>query len=455
MIALAPLIASWGLGAVLLLLDGRRAWVCALAAAGLSAVCAADLALLAHMTLAPGPGFETVTGNWPQGVGIRLHVDRLGLFFSALTSAVLTAVMIHEAGERLRSRLFPALLLFLATGLHGAFFTGDLFNFYVFFELSVVASFALAAYGYGRAEVRGAFVYIAINLLGSVIFLVGVAIVYHATGFLDLRQIAPQSGGPQREAMILGATLIFVALSLKLGMFPFHGWVPVLYSHAQPAVAAAMSGALVNIGAYGLLRFGSTALASERALSAGVLVALGAVAGVYGALLAIRRRHPAEILAYISVAHAGYIVLALGVGGLHGAAALLLIALSGSLDKSVLFLSLDASRRWAPVTSLVAVASAAGLPVTIGFVAKIQLVRASLEAPWKWGALAALILISVLLLVAAFRFRERLLERPERRRAVSGTSVALAAIIIILGVAAAPVVDVATGIAATLTGEMP
>src|SRR5690606_29286427 len=128
------------------------------------------------------------------------------------------------------------------------------------------------------------------------------------------------------------------------------------------------------------------------------------------------------------------------------AAALLLIALSGSLDKSVLFLSLDASRRWAPVTSLVAVASAAGLPVTIGFVAKIQLVRASLEAPWKWGALAALILISVLLLVAAFRFRERLLERPERRRAVSGTSVALAAIIIILGVAAAPVVDVATGI---------
>src|SRR5690606_6946715 len=179
MIALAPLIASWGLGAVLLLLDGRRAWVCALAAAGLAAVCAADLALLAHLTIAPGPGFETVTGSWPQGVGSRLHVDRLGLVFSALTSAVLTAVMIHEAGERLRSRLFPALLLFLATGLHGAFFTGDLFNFYVFFELSVVASFALAAYGYGRAEVRGAFVYIAINLLGSVIFLVGVAIVYH------------------------------------------------------------------------------------------------------------------------------------------------------------------------------------------------------------------------------------------------------------------------------------
>jgi multicomponent Na+:H+ antiporter subunit D len=455
MTPLAPLITSWLLAAVLLLMDGRRAWVCALAAAGLGAVCSADVILLVRMTLEAGPGFETVTGGWPQGVGIRLRVDQMSLFFGAIVSAVLTAVMIHEAREELRSRLFPSLLCFLATGLHGAFFTGDLFNFYVFFEVSVVTSFALAAYGYGRAEVRGAFVYVAVNLLGSVVFLVGVAIIYHATGYLDLRQIAPESGGLEREAMILGATLIFVALSLKLGMFPFHGWVPVLYSHAQPAVAAAMSGALVNIGAYGLLRFGETALASERAMSAGVLVAVGAVAGLYGALLAMRRRHPAEILAYISVAHAGYIVLALGVGGVHGAAALLLIALSGSLDKTLLFLSLDASRRWVPAVTLVGAASAAGLPVTIGFIAKIQLLRAALEAPWKWAALAALVIIGVLLLVAAFRFRQRLVEREDRKTPVSGMGVALAVLIIILGIAAAPVVNLATAIAATVTGEMP
>lgn len=455
MIALAPLITSWALGAVLLLLDGRRAWVCVLASAGLVAILAADVALLVHISREGGPGFETVTGNWPQGVGIRLHVDQLSLFFGATVTAVLGAVMIHEAREPLRSRLFPALLLLLCTGLHGAFFTGDLFNFYVFFEMSVVASFALAAYGYGRAEVRGAFVYIAINLLGSVIFLVGVAIVYHATGVLDLRQIAPESGGTEREAMILGATLIFVALSLKLGMFPFHSWAPVLYSHAQPAVAAAMSGALVNIGAYGLLRFGSTALAAERSIGASALIGFGAIAGLYGALLAMRRRHPAEILAYTSVAHAGYIVFALGIGGVHGAAGLLLIALSGSLDKATLFLSLDASRRWIPAVSLVAVCSAAGLPITIGFIAKIQLLRAALEAPWPGAAAASLILISALLLVAAFRFRRRLLERDKRDTRLSGAGIALAAFILILGAAAAPVVDLATSIAATVTGEMP
>ena len=88
------------------------------------------------------------------------------------------------------------------------------------------------------------------------LFLIGVAATYRIVGTLDLAQIAERIGGADDEALILSASMIFAGLSVKLGLFPFHSWVPVLYSHARPAVAAVMTGALVNLAAYGLLRFG-------------------------------------------------------------------------------------------------------------------------------------------------------------------------------------------------------
>src|SRR5690606_12216625 len=151
------------------------------------------------------------------------------------------------------------------------------FNFYVFFELAVVSSFALASYGFGRKEVRGALIYVAVNLFGSMLFLVGVASLYHEIGTLDFEQIQATVAGGGR-VMVMSAALLFAALSVKLGLFPFHGWVPVLYSHARPAVAAALSGALVNIGAYGLLRLGTSVLDVARDAGAVVLVVVGLVA---------------------------------------------------------------------------------------------------------------------------------------------------------------------------------
>src|SRR5699024_10409266 len=160
----------------------------------------------------------------PVGIGIRLRVDGFALFFGAASAVVITAAMVHERGPRARSGYLPALFLFMCAGLHGAFFTGDLFNFYVFFEVSVVTSFALAAYGYGRHEARAAFIYIAVNLLGSVIFLTGVAVIYLQTGLLDLMGLALGDEGPWSGISHLGAALLFVALSLKLGLFPLHYW---------------------------------------------------------------------------------------------------------------------------------------------------------------------------------------------------------------------------------------
>ena len=438
---LQPLVISWLAGAALLMFDGRRRVVVVAAAGVAAAVFALDLLALRQLAGGAAP-FEVVSGGWPTEVGIRLRIDGLSAFFATICSGVLVVVLVHEALAGVRFRLFPALILLMGAGLHGAFATGDLFNFYVFFELAVVSSFALAAYGYGRAEIRGAFVYVVVNLFGSVLFLIGVAGIYGATGTLDFRALTPAADA-EGPSLLLPSTLIFVALSLKLGLFPLHGWVPVLYRQARPPVVAAMTGALVNLGAYGLIRMSYTAFDGARDQAAGVLLALGALALLYGTVLAVFRKDAAELGGYVSVGHAGYVVLALGIGGSAGVLAILLVVLAGSLDKATAFLALDAAGSTRRLAALVAAASMAGLPLTAGFAAKAQLLRAAADAVAGPLVLAAVVAGGVLLLAAAFRFYRLVRDSSPRDRARGLATGVLAAAVVALGLAAEPVVRAA------------
>lgn len=435
---LAPLALCWLAAPVFLVVDGRKVAFGSLAVGILATVAVVDIVLLTQMAWLDRKPFTTVTGNWPVGLGIRLHVDGVSLFFGAVCATVLAATMLHEAVARVRSASFPALLLFMCAGLHGAFFTGDLFNFYVFFEVSVVASFALAAYGYGRQEVRGAFVYIVANLLGSVLFLIGCAVVYHTAGTLDLVELANREAHTGRGIHPLGAVLLFAALSLKLGLFPLHGWVPVLYHHSQPAVAAVMSGALINIGGYGLLRIGMGAAQGARSDGELLLLGLGAIAIIYGALLSSRRETAAEIVAYASIAQAGYIVVALGVGGHVGASAALLVVLAGSIEKAAMFLSHDSRGAGRAASALVGACGIAGLPVTLGFLAKIELFRASLAAPFGVVLIIAIVVGTLFLLVAAVRFWSKVRQTPPPDGANAPAAGVLAGASVALTLAAAP-----------------
>lgn len=448
MIALAPLCASWMFGALLLGADGRKRWVATLAACGLLGVFALDVGLLVWGLGTSDAMLEVTTGGWPAGVGIRLSVDRIGLLFATTSAGVLTAVMIHERRVGVRSRLLPALLLLMCAGLHGAFFTRDLFNFYVFFEVSVVSSFALAAYGYGRAELRGTFTYVAVNLFGSALFLVGIASIYHSLGTLDFGQIVVRASAAESEPLVLSTTLLFVALALKLGLFPLHGWVPALYGNARPGVAAALAGALANIGAYGLLRV-AMFLAETELVGSTAFVVLGAAAILHGGVLALSRESPAETAAYASVVHAGYVVLALGIGGPHGLVALLLVVVAGSIDKATMFMTLDASGRARETTSLLAAASMAGLPPTFSFVAKLALLRAALQASAP-GAIALVVVAgSVLTLVAGVRFRRRVTQTRPMSGTASAMPIALASVSVLLTIWPEPVARFAAAIASS------
>ncbi len=327
----------WVLAALVALLDGRRPWVGWLAVAGLGASLA-SLVWLTFRTLREGP-IQTVAGGWPAEIGIALRADALGTTFAAVSVGVIMVSLVYEVLAGVRSRTFPALVLFLAAGLSGLFLTGDVFNFYVFFEISMTAAYVLTGYREQDYQVRAAFIFAIVNLLGSVLFLIGAAALYHVTGSLNMQVVADRIGAVAPGSSIVIAAVIFVAFCLKLGLFPFHFWLPAVYVGSHAPVAAILSGALANIGSYGLLRFGAGILPGSLEFAGVVVLVLGISSIIYGALQAIGRHATNEVMAYSAIGQAGYILVALAIGGPVGYAAAVIYAVMNSMNKALVFLA--------------------------------------------------------------------------------------------------------------------
>ncbi len=235
-----PLVGAWVLAAVLAFLDGRKKPVAWCAVLGLVAVMGASLAQFPLALTGPAP--EMVAGSWPVGMGIRLRADLLSVVFCVVTDAVLLAALVCELLDGIDTRSFPALVLFLAAGLNGAFLTEDVFNFYVFFELSMGSAFALATYGRGAASLRASFTFVVVNLVGSVLFLTAVVMLYQATGTLDMGGIDAWVAQPHTRRLDVAGALLLSAFGVKLGLFPFHFWAPAVYRGVSTSIAAIFAG---------------------------------------------------------------------------------------------------------------------------------------------------------------------------------------------------------------------
>ncbi|HLU68352.1 MAG TPA: proton-conducting transporter membrane subunit, partial [Kofleriaceae bacterium] len=215
-----------------------------------------------------------------------------------------------------------------------------------------------------------------------------------------------------------------------------------------------LAGALAMIGIYGLIRFGTTALPTALERGRPALVALGAASALYGGVLAFGRRACAEVVAYASVSHAGLLMLAFGIGGPHGVAAALVLAVASSLDKSTLFLTLAAPGAPARLASAVGATSLAGLPITAGFAAKLLVLRAALDHPWRWFLIPVVLIATALGIAYAFRAWRGLASGDWARSAGDRgeVAVALGVIVILLGLAPAGLVGLAYQAAAELAG---
>jgi multicomponent Na+:H+ antiporter subunit D len=429
MVLSVAVLVPWAAGALLVALDGRRRPVAWLGVAALAATLAV-LVVLAVRVVVSGPA-QVVTGGWPPGIGIVLRADALGLTFALVSVVVLLAAAANEAVLGPRARTFPGLLVLLAAGLTGLFLTGDVFNFYVFFEISMTASYALTTYGGEARQLRAAMVFAAVNLLGSFIFLMSVAGTYRITGALAMADVAERMPAVGANAGLLVAVGFFVAFSVKLGLFPFHFWLPTVYSGSRPAVAAVLSGAVANIGGYGLLRFGGGVFPAQLRLASTALVVLGLASIVYGGVLATSRGDTPETLAYSTIGQVGYVLVALGVAGPIGLAAAVLYSVVNALNKGLLFLAVGLRGRLVAAAFVAGALSVAGVPPAVGYVGKLEMFRTAVAA----GSAALVVVLlagSALSLLYMFQAYQRVFWRGDRP---AGAVTALPARVIVASLA--------------------
>ena len=297
-LVILPILLPLACGALLLLPGGRRNRLEAgLAIAAHLAVLAAAVALMVSVDSAGAQAMTYRLGNWPASVAIVLVADRLSALM-VLLAAVLG--LINSAFSVSRwSRLSPyyfALSQFLLMGLNGAFLTGDLFNLFVFFEVLLAASYGLLLHGSGEKRVKAGLHYIVINLVASLLFLIGVSAIFGVTGTLNMAMLAeriPELPEGTRGLLHAGAAILGVAFLVKAAAWPLGFWLPRTYDAASPA-AAAMFAIMTKVGVYALLRFGMLLFGDEAGASAGFgrwwVFAAGVVSlavGVVG-LLAVR-----------------------------------------------------------------------------------------------------------------------------------------------------------------------
>ncbi|WP_151448530.1 monovalent cation/H+ antiporter subunit D [Lacisediminimonas profundi] len=258
-------------------------------------------------------------GNWPVPFGIVLVVDRLSALMIVLTGCVGMAALLyatarwHQAGVH-----FHVLFQLQLMGLYGAFLTADLFNLFVFFEVLLAASYGLLMHGGGSARVRAGLHYIAINLIASLLFLIGVAVLYGVTGTLNMADIAqklPQVPDSDRGLLHAGAAILAVAFLAKAALWPLNFWLPPAYSAASAPVAALFV-ILTKVGVYAILRLWTLcfpASAGESALfGSQFLVAGGLATLAFGSLGMLAAQQVGRLASYSIIASAGTLIAAIG-----------------------------------------------------------------------------------------------------------------------------------------------
>src|SRR6476660_3050351 len=260
-------------------------------------------------------------GNWPAPFAIVLVADRLSALMLLLTSLIAAAAVVfsiarwHRAGPH-----FHALFQFLLMGLNGAFLTGDLFNLFVFFELLLAASYGLALHGSGLARVSAGLHYIAVNLAASVLFLIGVSLIYSVTGTLNMADLAARIATVRPEDRALfeaGAGILGIAFLLKCGMWPLCFWLPTTYAAVTPPVACIFA-MLTKVGAYIVLRLWPLLLGEEAGASAhfgGEWLLLGGLATIgFGTIGSLASQDMGRLAGFSLLVSSGTVLAAVSIG---------------------------------------------------------------------------------------------------------------------------------------------
>jgi multicomponent Na+:H+ antiporter subunit D len=398
---------------------GQRALSIAVHAAVLG--CAVAVLVVADTR---GPQVVPLAG-WAPPVGIALVADRLAALLLVVSMTVLLAVLLYAiaqsrtdpAGGFPASVFHPAYLV-LTAGVCLAFLSGDLFTLFVAFEVVLTASYVLVTIGGTPERLRAGTTYVVVSLTGSILFLTTLAMIYAATGTVNLADLALRLGELEPGLRTTFALLLLLVFAIKAAVVPLHAWLPDSYPAAPTPITAVFAGLLTKIGVYAMIR--TQTLLFPDGAAAGVLLVLAAGTMLVGLLGAIAQSDLNRMLSFVLVGHIGYILFGLGLFTAAGVAGSIFYTVHHIVTVSALFLAGGLVERRAgtvdierlgglaeaiPLVGLlfaVPAASLSGLPPLSGFLAKLALLQAAVTH----GGAAALsvaaitLLASVLTLVA-------------------------------------------------------
>lgn len=370
---------------------------------------------LVYLTAYHGEVLHTSMGNWVAPFGISFYVDTFSALMIWISSLLFFVVHLYSlSGPESSNRFWAHTFCWntLAAGVYGAFSTNDLFNLFVWFEVLLLSSYILFTWSFtdeksseeNKAKGRkGLISYLVLNILGSSIFLFGLALLYSSTGtlnFADLMRLANSDASP---AIHLSGFCLAFAFAMKAGFFPLFNWLPASYPFGPISGVALFAGLLTKVGIYALIRFflPASTLSSEWILSVMMVIAnLTMLLGVYGAATHQSLR---SILSFHIVSQVGYMALGFAIGTTTALSATIFYLLHHMVVKTNLFLIAGAvshvrgsdqlknlgglvrSNPWLASAFAISALSLAGLPPFSGFWAKFFVLYSAASSGVYWG----------------------------------------------------------------------
>jgi multicomponent Na+:H+ antiporter subunit D len=400
----------------------KAAWVVAAAACWWSLY--ASISLLQRVR-AEGP-ISYHIGDWAPPIGIEYRIDLANAFVLLIVSAIgsiaipyaRTSIAKEVAADR--GALFYAAFILCLTGLLGIAATGDVFNVFVFLEISSLSAYSMIALGRDRRALTAAFQYLIMGSVGATFIVIGIGLMYVMTGTLNMADLAvrlPQVA--DNRTIPVAFTFLTVGITLKLALFPLHLWLPNAYAYAPSAVTSFIASTATKVAVYLLLRvfftiFGETYSFGVMELDR-VLLPLAVVAILSMSLVAIYQENVKRLLAFSSVAQIGYMVLGISFGSVLGVTAGIIHLFNHAVMKGALFMAmgcvmyrvgsvrieamagLGKKMPWTMAAFVAGGLSLIGVPATVGFISKWYLVQAALEQG-RW-IVAAVVLVGSLMAV--------------------------------------------------------
>jgi len=366
-------------------------------------------------------------GGWPAPLGISLLIDSLSFFFALTVLLIGMMVIIYSIPDKKYNHNYYFLLLILLSSMVGTIFTADIFNMYILYDLVAIATYLLIAYYQHGVALKASFNYLLMSAVGLSLFLLGVGSLYAMSGTLHIASISeqlPEIFAHNPQIIIMSLVLVITSMGIKMAMVPLHGWLPDAHSLAPSPVSAILSGVVVKVGLYCLIRLIFGLFSTEKILvniaSHYILMVFGAITLLFGAMMALTQTDLKRMLAYSTINQIGLILIGLGFNIYSGFEGALFHVLNHALLKSALFFcagiiiiktgskkikELAGFGKKNPVVAFCFVILSLGIigiPPMNGFVSKFLICLAAIEAGYS---ILALVIIFASLITAAYYFR--------------------------------------------------